>query len=100
MKEREIQKQIRDYINKAGGFCWMDRQGSTRPGKGTFHTSKGVADLLGIWKGKPLAIEVKVPGKDASEEQKLFLARHAQHGGISFVAHSVDEVREELLWTR
>lgn|SRR5487761_1771350 len=57
---------------------------------------KGVADLLGIWKGRPLAIEVKVPGKYPTPDQKAFLLAWEDHGGIGFVARSLDDVIEKL----
>lgn len=58
---------------------------------------KGVADILGIWNGRFLAIEVKQPGRYATPEQKAFLKRVNECGGIGFVARSIDDVRAHLL---
>lgn len=57
---------------------------------------KGVADILGIWKGKFLAIEVKAPRGYPSKEQKAFLEKVRAEGGIAFIARSIDDVKREL----
>lgn len=59
-------------------------------------TRAGVADIVGIYKGKPLYIEVKQKGKYASKEQKEFIAEVIEHGGIAFVASDIDEVKKQL----
>lgn len=56
-----------------------------------------MADINGIWVGRPLFIEVKVPGKKPTPEQQEFLEDARKHGAIAFVAHSLDEVLNELL---
>lgn len=60
------------------------------------HHRKGVSDILGIFKGTPLAIEVKVPKKYPTPEQKKFLADFKAQGGIAFVARSLQEVVDTL----
>lgn len=61
-----------------------------------FGAIKGVADILGIYNGRPLAIEVKTTRGVVSEFQKDFLIRFQAAGGISFVARSVDDVVKKL----
>lgn len=56
----------------------------------------GVADILGIYNGKLLAIEVKRPGQKPTELQDVFLARIKEHGGIAFVATSIKDVAKRL----
>jgi hypothetical protein len=70
------------YDAKIGGFRKLNGAGQRR----------GVADILGIWKGRPLAIEVKRPGGKITEDQARFLAQFNAAGGIGFVARSVDDV--------
>lgn len=60
-----------------------------------FHI-KGVSDILGIWKGRPLAIEVKSPIGRVTAEQNLFLNNYRRCGGIAIVARSVEAVIETL----
>lgn len=61
-----------------------------------FGAKKGVSDILGIYKGRALAIEVKTAKGVVSEHQKDFLISFAAAGGIAFVARSVDDVIEKL----
>ena len=58
---------------------------------------RGTSDILGVWQGKPLAIEVKTPTGRLSQYQAIFLERFARAGGISIVARSVEDVAKVLL---
>ncbi len=53
---------------------------------------KGVADILGIYRTRPMAIEVKAPNGRISPEQDAFLTEFGLNGGISILARSVDDV--------
>ena len=68
---------------------------------------KGIADILGIYKGKFLAIEVKREGWEPPEptnlqaykhfkEQQDFLISIRDNGGYAFFAQSVEDVIERL----
>ena len=57
---------------------------------------KGVSDILGLWKGKGLAIEVKAGKGRLSKEQKLFLELWTASGGIGIAAWSVEDVKNAL----
>lgn len=59
----------------------------------------GSSDLIGIRKsdGRMVAIEVKVPGKNATPEQQQFLNIIKRHGGLAGVAHNVEEARKIIL---
>jgi penicillin-binding protein-related factor A (putative recombinase) len=57
---------------------------------------RGVADILGIWNGRPLAIEVKTPTGKVSPHQKAFLDEWRKAGGIGFVARSWEDCVKEL----
>jgi len=50
---------------------------------------KGVPDIVGIYKGRPLYIEVKKKGGYPSKEQKAFIELVNSEGGIAFVARSI-----------
>ena len=56
----------------------------------------GVADILGIYKGKPLAIEVKSEKGRLSIHQKIFLQQFQNHGGIAIIARSIEELEQKL----
>lgn len=94
--EFQIQRLIWEFLNVNKVFCHIDFQ---PPGKDKWyqhHSSVGVADILGIFRGKPLAIEVKMKGNKPTEKQKEYLARFKKEGGIAFVAYSLEDVQKEL----
>lgn len=88
-KEADITRAIRSLLKSLGVFHWKQWQGS-------FSQPKGVSDILGIFKGKPLAIEVKTDRGRVSDAQKDFLKRWNKEGGIGFVARGVDDVIDGL----
>lgn len=69
---------------------------------------KGVSDILGVYKGHLLAIEVKTDtikdllGKTIqykgypTDEQKNFLERVKREGGVAFIARSIEDVKRGL----
>ena len=98
MLESEIQKAITDYLAARKIFCWKNHNTGVPNGRGGLRKGgkKGVSDILGIYKGRFLAIEVKTPKGKTTEAQDQFLAQVVKNGGIGFVARSVDNVKELL----
>lgn len=96
LKESRIRDQIFEYLQKSGTFSWRDYQPTTRYQRGVGTKRKGVADILGIYRGKPLAIEVKTARGKVSHEQTMWLRAFSQHGGIAIVARSIEDVILEL----
>lgn len=101
--ESMIRNSICSWLKIKKCFCFVhDSVGIYDPIKKTFrvnknpHRIKGVSDILGIWRGKFLAIEVKVPGKYPTPEQKRFLEQVNREGGIGFVARSITDVEFQL----
>lgn len=101
--ENAIKNSICAWLAYQKCFFWIsDRVGIYDVARKQFRSNKspyrikGVADILGIWKGKLLAIEVKTPKKYPSPEQREFLSNVIKHGGIGFVARSIDDVKEFL----
>jgi hypothetical protein len=103
VKEKEIELEILDWVNRhKNGFAFKVNPTAQydpklkmyrKPGK---FVLKGTADIIGIWAGKPLAIEVKRPGGRKSKEQKAFVDKYRGMGGIAFFAFNLDEVRHHL----
>lgn len=56
----------------------------------------GVADILAIHNGLPVAIETKRPGNTPTPAQQRFLDEWTAHGGVSIVAQSVEDVQKVL----
>lgn len=100
--EKTIENEILWYLKSSGIFAWKVKSvGTFDPKIGKFRKSannymKGVADIIGIYKGKPLAIEVKSSTGKLSPDQKIFLLKHHQEGGITIVARSIQDVEQAL----
>ena len=56
----------------------------------------GGSDLIGWYRGRFLAVEVKTHTGKLTDPQRRFLEVVNGHGGIAFVARSVSEAMEEL----
>lgn len=101
--ERAIQNVICSHLRRLGAFIFIhDSVGIYDKQKGVFRRNmspyrmRGVADILGIWRGAPLAIEVKTETGKVSDHQKAFLKAWREAGGIGFVARCWEDVVKEL----
>lgn len=100
--ERDILNTIMQYLWYNKIMAWRNNTtGVYDPTKKIFrkmpkYTRKGVPDIIGIYKGRFLGIEVKQPGKYPSKEQREFIAEAQENGGIAFVARSLEDVKEFL----
>ena len=56
-----------------------------------------MSDIIGIYKGRFLAIEVKTAKGKLTVAQVTFQHTVQQEGGIAFVARSVQDVEDRLL---
>ena len=89
LTEADITKQIRSVLNRSRVYHYKSWQGP-------MSYPKGIADIIGVYHGRFLAIEVKKPGGRVSPDQKKFIDTINAEGGIAFVAYSVEEVIEKL----
>jgi len=102
--EKKIENAILTYLSFLPDcFAWKNNTtGIYDPTTGKWRKTKnrfainGVADILGVYKGRALAIEVKAPGKKATKDQVDFLDTFSKNGGLCGVATSVDETRNIL----
>ena len=85
--EARIVKRIQAYVAKEGGFL-VKIHGGENP-----FQQPGISDLLGVYKGVPLALEVKQPGAKPTRIQAAFLRKWSAAGGVSAVVTSVYEVQ-------
>jgi penicillin-binding protein-related factor A (putative recombinase) len=93
-----IKKDICDYLRARGVFFWMQQAGKIPGRKNSSKNSRnGVSDILGSYKGRLMAIEVKTKTGRVSTEQTEFLELVNRTGGIGFVARSVEDVQKGLL---
>ena len=99
MKEKDIQKQILDWLRWHKVFCWKSNTaGIYRKSTDSYIPAgmRGISDIIGIFNGRMICIEVKMPKKKPSEFQQRFIDSINKSGGIAFVAHSLDEVETNL----
>ena len=84
MKERDIRRQIQDYLRWTGWFVFYHLQGL-----GSF---RGMSDLQALKNGRSVFIEVKTPRGRQSEYQKEF-QRMVEGAGLEYVlARDVSDV--------
>ncbi len=100
--EYAIKRQIITWLKYNGVFAWVQHNAAIYdPSRKAFRRQsfgqrRGVSDILGVWKGRLLAIEVKTKTGKLSEHQEEFLKDVNRVGGIGFVARSIDDVVREL----
>lgn len=116
--ESELQSQILEYLaheqarGRVGWFCRVNG-GAVKVGAdyvrfyelhlpGHSMRSKGKADIEGLmgngsaYPGRYFALEVKRPGKVATQEQREFMAAVREVGGIGATVRSFEDVRSVL----
>lgn len=98
--EREIEQSILEWMNlQQGCKAWKNKStGTYDPVRKVFrkqggkYTEKGTSDILGIYNGRMLCIEVKSAKGKVSPEQKSFLEAMADLGAACAVVRSLDDV--------
>ena len=95
LSETEIQSLILDFLKAIKVRAWRNNTGSR--GGVRYGLCVGSSDIIGIFHGLFLAIEVKIPGKTPTDDQWKFINDVISSGGIAFYACSVDEVRKALI---
>ena len=103
--ERQIELEILFWLNSQPGCrAWKNKsQGTFDPRRGVFRKSahrfseKGTSDILGIYRGHMICIEVKSAKGRVMPHQAEFIENMAELGAIAFIARSLDDVRGILL---
>lgn len=98
--EREVERAILQWLNyQPKCKAWKNKStGTYDPVRKCFRRSndpysqKGSADILGIWNGKMLCIEVKSAKGRLTPEQKEFLSAMSSLGAICLVARDLQQV--------
>ena len=88
--EKQIEKAMIEYLNSLPGFfVWKnnsvgiyDAKNQTYRAKSNFDIN-GVSDIIGTYKGRFFAVEVKKPGGKATKEQMVFINKINKEGGIA-----------------
>lgn len=95
MKESALQDEIRLALGRVDGLVlWRNNIGvaEMRGYKVRFGVGgPGGADLIGCYRGRFVAVEIKTPTGRQSDEQRMFQRLVEGKGGIYVVLRSVDE---------
>lgn len=100
--EKIIENQLISWLQWKSIFTFKVRTTGTFDQKlGRFRGASrlyktGVSDILGIYKGRFIAIEVKAPKGRLSPNQILFQQEVKEHGGIALTIRSVEQLELEL----
>ena len=95
----ELTNAVIGAVYKEGGYAW--RAASV----GVFDTKqmhfrasakKGVSDVLACYKGRLIAIEIKIGTDTLSDEQKGFMRNIEHAGGFAMVISTIEDF--ELRW--
>ena len=86
MREKSIENKIKSYLRTIGAYCVKYH--------GNQFSQVGVPDLLVCYKGRFLGIEIKNETGKTSPLQDVNIEQIKQAGGISFVARSLEDVKE------
>lgn len=88
--ETRLRKKIQDAIQHFYPSCMIFKI------HGNPYQVAGIPDLVCCINGRFVGLEVKCPGKNATEIQQAVLNRISQARGISGVVHSISEALEVL----
>ncbi len=93
--ESDVQRSIRQALGLVPGLaCWRNNTGvyfDKRNVPIRYGLCVGSSDLIGLYQGRFLALEVKRPGGKLSPDQERFLALVTKLGGVAAVVHSAEE---------
>jgi hypothetical protein len=104
-KEKDIEQEILLWLNyQRGCFAWKNKSMGTFNAKRGIYlrpthrfSEKGSSDILGVWQGYMLCIEVKSAKGRLMPHQEVFLDRMNELGAIAFVARSLEDVKAYLI---
>ncbi len=96
-KENSIQTEILDFLKgnrKKGiepfGGWWINFHG------GDLYMPRGIPDIIGCYKGRFIAFEVKRPGETPSAIQSATLRALRKSGATAETVYSLDDVKKIL----
>lgn len=104
MPEKDIERSILEWLNLIDG-CFaikINTMGVYDQKKGVWrknrnkHIHNGTSDILGTYRGRFFAIEVKYKYNKPSENQKIFLQKIKNNGGVAFWTNSLEACKIEF----
>jgi hypothetical protein len=100
--EKGIENAVLEYLAARGAFVWKAGH-SALPGRRTMNRyhRRGVPDILGAYRRRPIAVEVKTDSGRLSEAQTDFLREYAAAGALVAVVRSVGDAEDAVrAWDR
>lgn len=102
-KEKDIENRILRFCNVAGIFAWKvqsvgiydAKKKAFRKSHNPYHIN-GVSDIGAVFKGRGIACEVKDEKGTLSKDQRIYIAKFNDSGGIGFVARSLWQFVDEI----
>lgn len=95
MKEADIQREVMMELSRLGATIWRNNTGVLKDSRGVpvrFGLCVGSSDIIGLYQGRFLAVEVKTPQGKVTKKQKKFLDLVIKNGGIAFIARGKEDV--------
>lgn len=97
MDELEIQRAIMATLKAHGIWHRRNNTGKARGGKFNVGLGPGGPDLLAVYRGRPIALEVKSETGKQSEDQKRWQVEWVGAGGEYHVVRSVADALAAVL---
>lgn len=91
MLENVLQRKIQKYLkaNLPNSVVWKNH--------GNQYSVIGLPDIMCVFNGKILCIEVKIPGNQPTKLQEVTLKKMSEAGAITGVAYSIEDVQNILI---
>jgi len=96
MTEAELKRDVKAYLDKMG-FHHVHYNTIFSSRRGNYGSAKGIPDIIGCYRGRYIAFELKGKGGKPSEAQNRQLESIKAAEGMGIIVRSVDEV-EAVLW--
>lgn len=100
MTEGQLQDRVRLVLGAdQAGVWWRNNVGLAKTERGAairFGLFPGSADLIGLFRGRFVAVEIKTPDGRQTEDQRRWQSCVEMHGGIYVIVRSEDDARALL----
>lgn len=100
MNEADIMRSCMIEASSLGATVWRNNIGAYKDSRGIFVKygvcNPGGSDLIGLYQGKFLGIEIKAQGKKPTPEQVNFLSFVHKNGGLAGVCRCKEDVKKVL----
>lgn len=99
MIESQLMDRIRLVLGSDPAGCWWRNNTGVADQRGhvvRYGLGNGSADLIGLFRGRFVAVEIKTPTGRQSEDQRRWQSLVESKQGVYVIVRSEDEARELL----